>query len=520
MKYLCTTEVRAAFAINQAATREPAFFKRSVKSSIRNSFASIARIGGSTIAIGYIASMANHEHPTINDFLARLYTIRDDAGARAKAEANAISTRNAAQGLLRSGATLKAMAELIENEFATALTEMLAMLRHMKSVPDIDYQACRDQAFLRARDLLPVLRGAAELDKWIDMMGRGTAGDVINKRVEALLPKIDYRFRQFDVGLDQVGVAKAEPASSAASTVLPADPPVAAQIDHEPRPYQVALSFAGEQREYVRDVARALAARHVAVFYDEFEANTLWGKDGAEHFHQIYSRGTQYVVMFISAEYVAKAWTRQERRSAISRQMKDEAEYILPVRFDDTAVPGLPDTIQYLAAGRYTPAALAVEIANKVGVGPTSGKASDVPPPTSGAMSGEVTFDYGAFNGRYVIGADATAFETQWSKGSDTSIRLYNDPQSIHGIAVARGATAIEQITDASAYDFTSRSRTLQTGEIAVLRNTNGFFAAVQILGVDDDTRRAPSDALTMRYLILPEGEHDFSARIGAATMA
>lgn len=473
----------------------------------------IARISGSTIAISYIASMANHEHPTINDFLARLYTIRDDAGARAKAEANAISTRNAARGLLRSGATLKAMAELIEKEFDAALSEMLATLRHIKSVPDIDYQACRDQAFLRARDLLPVLRGAAELDKWIDMMGRGTAGDVINKRVEALLPKIDYRFRQFEVGLDQVGVAKASPG-------LPADPPVAAQIEHEPRPYQVALSFAGEQREYVRDVARALAARHVAVFYDEFEANILWGKDGAEHFHQIYSRGTQYVVMFISAEYVAKAWTRQERRSAISRQMKDEAEYILPVRFDDTAVPGLPDTIQYLSAGRYTPAALAVEIANKVGVGPTSGKASDVPPPTSGAMSGEVTFDYGAFNGRYVIGTDATAFETQWSKGSDTSIHLYNDPQSIHGIAVARGATAIEQITDASAYDFTSRSRTLQTGEIAVLRNTNGFFAAVQILGVDDDTRGAPSDALTMRYLILPGGEHDFSARFGAAKMA
>jgi hypothetical protein len=501
--------MRAVFAMKQAATPEPAFF--------------VARISSPTFAIGYIASMANEEHPTINDLLARLYTIRDDAGARAKAEANAISTRNAARGLLRSGATLKAMAELIENEFDMALSAMLATLRYMKSVPDIDYQVCRDQAFLRARDLLPVLRGAAELDKWIDMMGRGAAGDVINKRVEALLPKIDYRFRQFDVGLDQVGVEKAEPAqpaASAASPALPADPAVAAQIEHEPRPYQVALSFAGEQREYVRDVARALAARHVAVFYDEFEANALWGKDGAEHFHQIYSRGTQYVVMFISTEYVAKAWTRQERRSAISRQMKDDAEYILPVRFDDTAVPGLPDTIQYLSASRYTPAALAVEIANKVGGGPTSGKASDVPPPTSGVMSGEVTFDYGAFDGRYVIGTDATAFETQWSKGSDTSIHLYNDPQSIHGIAVARGATAIEQITDASAHDFTSRSRTLQTGEIAVLRNTNGFFAAVQILGVDDDKRGSPSDALTMRYLILAAGEHDFSARTGAGTMA
>jgi len=244
----------------------------------------------SNIAIVYIASMANPEHPTINDFLARLYTIRDDAGARAKVEANSISTRNAARGLLRSGATLKAMAALIEKEFDAALSEMLATLRHMKSIPEIDYQACRDQGFLRARDLLPVLRGAVELDKWIDRAGRGTAGDLINKRVEALLAHIDYRFRQFDVGLDQIAVKKAElasPAASAASPVPTAETPAAAQIEHGSRPYQVALSFAGEQREYVRDVARALAARRIAVFYDEFEANTLWGKDGAEHFHQI-----------------------------------------------------------------------------------------------------------------------------------------------------------------------------------------------------------------------------------------
>jgi hypothetical protein len=39
-----------------------------------------------------------------------------------------------------------------------------------------------------------------------------------------------------------------------------------------------------------------------------------------------------------------------------------------------------------------------------------------------------------------------------------------------------RGASDFAEITDASAYDFTSRSRTPRVGEIAVLRNTNGFF--------------------------------------------
>jgi hypothetical protein len=224
--------------------------------------------------------------------------------------------------------------------------------------------------------------------------------------------------------------------------------------------------------------------------------------------------------MFISAEYVAKPWTRHERRAAISRQMKDSAEYILPVRFDYSEVPGLPDTLQYLTADRYTPAALAIEIANKIGVPPTSGKASEVPAPASGPMSGEITFDYGAFNGRYVIGTGATEFETRWSKASDTSIHLYNDPPSIHGIALARGATSFEQISDVSAYDFTSRARTLRTGEIAILRNTNGFYAAMQILQIEDDSRGAASDALTIRYVILPGGGRDFAAWFGKATMA
>lgn len=472
--------------------------------------------------------MSADEHPTINDFLARLYTISDDAAGRVRDEANATVSRNAAMGSLHSGATLKALAELIEGELDAALTEILAALRHMKSVPGMDCQVCCDHAFLRARDLIAVLRGAAELDKWINRIGRGTASDIINKRLEGLFPKIDYRFRQFDVGLGQVGVAGTGP-EVAAAAVSPASVEAATPAAYlaapvpqtrEPRPFQVALSFAGEQRDYVREVAKALTARHIAVFYDEFAANALWGKDGAEHFHQIYSRDTQFVVMFISSDYIAKAWTRHERRAAISRQMKVDTEYILPVRFDDTEVPGLPDTIQYMIADRFAPAELAIEIAKKIGVSQWSGKASDVPAPASGAMSGEVTFDYGAFDGRYVIGSGATEFETRWSKASDTSIHLYNDPPSIHGIAIARGATEFGQVSDASAYDFSSRARKLRTGEVAILRNINGFYAAVQIVQIQDDSRGAASDALTIRYLILPNGDRDFAAWIRDTTMA
>lgn len=42
--------------------------------------------------------------------------------------------------------------------------------------------------------------------------------------------------------------------------------------------YDVALSFAGEDRKYVHRVAEALAEKGVKVFYDNFEEADLWGK--------------------------------------------------------------------------------------------------------------------------------------------------------------------------------------------------------------------------------------------------
>jgi hypothetical protein len=276
--------------------------------------------------------------------------------------------------------------------------------------------------------------------------------------------------------------------------------------------YQVALSFAGEQRDYVEAVARSLQARGIAVFYDRFEPVTLWGKDGVEFFHQLFAADTACVVMFISKDYVAKKWTRHERRSALSRAVAEEGEYVLPVRFDDSSVPGLPDTVQYLRAQDHSPAELAAMISEKIGIPPLSAKSSEVPAPHVSSLSGEVTFDYSAFNGRLVIGSGTQQFETMWSKSSDTSIYLYNDPPSINGIAVAKDATRIADVTDASAYNFTSRVRPVQIGGIAVLRNVQGFYAAIHVLAIKDDTRGSDRDEARIRFVIQPNRSPSFSA--------
>ena len=106
--------------------------------------------------------------------------------------------------------------------------------------------------------------------------------------------------------------------------------------------YDVALSFAGEQRYYVDVVARALFDYDLSIFYDELESAELWGTDGIEEFSRRYGEEAYRVVMFISGDYVRKGWPSIERRSTFGRLLKEpNSNHVLPVRFDDTPVPGL-----------------------------------------------------------------------------------------------------------------------------------------------------------------------------------
>lgn len=112
--------------------------------------------------------------------------------------------------------------------------------------------------------------------------------------------------------------------------------------------YDVALSFAGEDRRYAENLAILLEDGGYSVFYDEFEYAQLWGKNLYDHFSSVYKDQARYCVMFLSQHYERKAWTNLERKSAQTRALQDNREYILPVRLDDTEIPGILDTIGYL----------------------------------------------------------------------------------------------------------------------------------------------------------------------------
>ena len=131
--------------------------------------------------------------------------------------------------------------------------------------------------------------------------------------------------------------------------------------------YDVGLSFAGEQRAYVEQVASDVKSRGIRPFYDDYEKGNLWGKDLYAHLSEIYLHMCRYCVIFVSKEYASKVWPNAERQSAQARAMEGKQEYILPARFDDTPVPGLLDTVGYINLNETTPQELGDLIESKIG---------------------------------------------------------------------------------------------------------------------------------------------------------
>jgi hypothetical protein len=116
-----------------------------------------------------------------------------------------------------------------------------------------------------------------------------------------------------------------------------------------PERFDVALSFAGTEREYAETLATIVRDAGYAVFYDNFYEEHLWGQDLFVFFDEIYREKAHFCVMFVSEQYRDRMWTNHERQSAQARALEEKgAEYILPIQVDQTELPGLRPTVGYI----------------------------------------------------------------------------------------------------------------------------------------------------------------------------
>lgn len=112
--------------------------------------------------------------------------------------------------------------------------------------------------------------------------------------------------------------------------------------------YDLAMSFAGEDRFIAEKIAERLKSLGYSIFYDRYEQANLWGKDLYSHLNDVYKNKARYCLMIISNSYAKKHWTNHERQAAQAKAFKQNEEYILPLRLDDTEIPGINITVGYV----------------------------------------------------------------------------------------------------------------------------------------------------------------------------
>jgi pimeloyl-ACP methyl ester carboxylesterase len=137
----------------------------------------------------------------------------------------------------------------------------------------------------------------------------------------------------------------------------PTVPPQAARVPAHEVPtsrgthmptYDIAISFAGEDRPVAEKLALFLVTKGLSIFYDEYEQANLWGKDLYVHLSKIYKDEAKYCLILVSEHYAKKQWTNHERRAAQARAFVESSEYILPLRLDDARVDGILETVGFL----------------------------------------------------------------------------------------------------------------------------------------------------------------------------
>jgi hypothetical protein len=212
------------------------------------------------------------------------------------------------------------------------------------------------------------------------------------------------------------------------------------------RDYDIALSFAGEERDYVDRVANLLKARGIRVFYDLFEEADLWGKDLYVHLSEVYLKRAKFTVMFISKAYANKLWSNHERKSAQARAFQAAEEYILPARFDDTDIPGVLSTVGYVSLKDRSPEDLVSLITKKlIGAGgsvPTELVRRDFSTLASAEVAAEGEFSMHVRNdeGSPIMGCQRTL---QADNGTSISVTTDDDGVAVFKPKVRRFSTLV-----------------------------------------------------------------------------
>lgn len=148
---------------------------------------------------------------------------------------------------------------------------------------------------------------------------------------------------------------------------------IEANLESSPTPiaeahFKVALSFPGENRDYVAKVARELK-KHLpkgSVFYDRDFTAQLARPNLDTLLQSVYGKQSDLVVVFLSSDYDKKEWCGLEWRSIREFIKRRDDHTIMLMRFDDGEVSGVMSLDGYVDLRDHEPPEAAKFILERV----------------------------------------------------------------------------------------------------------------------------------------------------------
>lgn len=108
------------------------------------------------------------------------------------------------------------------------------------------------------------------------------------------------------------------------------------------REWDIAISFAGENRDLAKFISEKLKELDVSVFFDEDYETDYLGKRLSDQFQSVFGKSARYVVCLLDKYHRHKIWPTFERDVFVER-VKDQA--VIPIYLDDEKFVGIPSDL-------------------------------------------------------------------------------------------------------------------------------------------------------------------------------
>ncbi|MES2727192.1 MAG: TIR domain-containing protein [Bacteroidota bacterium] len=106
--------------------------------------------------------------------------------------------------------------------------------------------------------------------------------------------------------------------------------------------FDIAISFAGENRELAEEIALILRMLDFEVFYDRLYEDNYLGSSWGKEFERIFTNDSKFVVCILDEHHRRKIWPTFERECFSEKIQTNE---VIPIFLDDTKFVGIPQDL-------------------------------------------------------------------------------------------------------------------------------------------------------------------------------